>query len=333
MEILGGKLLRNETNENAMGGTELMAHRLYDSFPPEQFEEFQIIFSRVRELDESKCRILCLHDLPGDPESDAALKDGGWKRFQRLVFVSNWQMQNYQMHYQIPASKCLVMANAIEPIEPHEKPDGTIRLGYWSTPHRGLNILVPVFEALADKFDNIELDVFSSFSLYGWDQRDDIYEPVFNRCKDHSRINYHGAVDNNTLRQHLKQIHILAYPNIWVETSCLVLMEAMSAGILAVHPNLGALFETAANWTNMYQFHEDQQKHAGMFYGMMEEAIQQLNDPSTKARLSVQKTYADVFYSWPVRRLHWENFLNSSVQQEDRTMTKPDSEYFTLDIG
>lgn len=331
MEITGGKLKRNETNENAMGGTELMATRLFDSFEPEFFNEFQIVFSRLRELDASKCRLYYAHDLPGDPESDNALKDGGWKRFHRLIFVSNWQMQNFVMHYQLPFNKCMVMQNAIEPIEPHKKPEGPIRLGYWSTPHRGLNILVPVFEALAEKHD-IQLDVYSSFSLYGWDARDEHFEELFERCRNHPKINYHGALDNKALREELKQIHILAYPNTWVETSCLVLMEAMSAGIQAVHPNLGALFETAANWTSMYQFVEDQNQHANLFCAMLEEAIINYRSESTKRRLEVQKTYSDVFYSWPIRKLQWQNFLSSSVKDEDRTLEKPDSNYFHLKV-
>jgi hypothetical protein len=49
------------------GGTELMADRI-NSLPPELLSRFQIIHSRVRELDPNKKKIYVLHDLPGDPE-------------------------------------------------------------------------------------------------------------------------------------------------------------------------------------------------------------------------------------------------------------------------
>ena len=232
MEINGGKIIRNETNANAMGGSEIIATKLAERINPELLKEFQIVNSRVRDLDETKVRILLLHDLPGDPESEF-LKNGGYNKFHKLVFVSNWQMQEYIKYYNIPWSKCVVIQNFIDPIEEHKKPDDVIRLGYWSTPHRGLNILVPVFEKLCEKYDNLELDVYSSFKIYGWEERNAQYEKLFDRCRNHPKINYHGSVDNQTIREKVKGMHILAYPSIWQETSCIVLMEAMAAGLIS----------------------------------------------------------------------------------------------------
>ena len=180
---------KNELSEKAMGGTELMMERIYSSLDPELLNKFQIIPSRVRELDENKVRILYCHDLPEDPESKH-LENEGWRKFHRIVFVSNWQMQEYIRAYNIPWEHCVVMQNAITPIVNHEKKRDKIRLGYWSTPHRGLEILVPVFTKLAEKYENLELDVFSSFQLYGWKERDKQYEAVFDICKNHPKINY-----------------------------------------------------------------------------------------------------------------------------------------------
>ena len=50
-------------------------------------------------------------------------------------------------------------------------------------------------------------------------------------------------------------------------------MESMSAALLCVHSNYGALFETAANWTMMYNLHEDPHKHAQVFFSVLESAI------------------------------------------------------------
>lgn len=300
----------NEVNSKSKGGTELMMERLYSSISPELLSKFQIIPSRVRNLDPTKVRILYCHDLPHDPESHH-LANEGWKKFHRLVFVSHWQMQAYINQYNIPYSRCVVLKNAIDPIEPHEKSQGPIRLGYWSTPHRGLEILVPVFEKLAEKHDNIELDVFSSFALYGWEERDKMYEPLYDRCRAHPRIHYHGAVPNDEVRKQLANIHILAYPNIWVETSCMVLMEAMSAKCVAVHPNLGALAETGANWTNMYQFHENVNDHANIFYDAMNATLETIQDQENYATLPSAKAYADLFYNWNYRAKQWEAFLTS----------------------
>lgn len=314
---------------NAMGGTEIMKYALRDSLPQELLDEFQIFVSRVEDpMDETKVRIYWLQDLPGDPASEH-LKNGGWEKFNRLVFSSNWQMQAYINYYGIPYSKCIVMQNAIVPIPDHSKPkDGPIRLAYWSTPHRGLNILIPVFDKLCEKYDNIELDVYSSFKLYGWGERDEQFKPLFDLCENHPKINYHGAIPNEDLRKKLENTHILAYPSIWSETSCMTLMEAMSAGLLCVHSNLAALYETAANWTTMYQFQEDPNVHAGVFYNYLDYAIEDYWSESTQSRIASQQAYANVYYNWNIRKLQWEHLL-TSLLNEPRGLPAAPEKFFT----
>lgn len=318
---------------NAKGGTELMKYGLGERLDQDLLKEFQIFVSRVEEeMDETKIRIYWLQDLPGDPASDH-LKNGGWNKFHKLVFSSNWQMQAYINHYGIPWSKCVVLHNAIEPIPEHEKPnDGTIRLAYWSTPHRGLNILVPVFSKLCEKYDNIELDVYSSFKLYGWEQRDEQYEELFEQCRQHPKINYHGAIPNADLKKNLEKTHILAYPSIWTETSCITLMEAMSAGLLCVHSNLGALHETAANWTQMYQYHEDLNHHAGLFYSVLDGAIANYWDEGIQSRIASQRSYANVFYNWGVRKFQWQALMESLLD-EPRELPKSSGQEFVYRVG
>ena len=58
---------RNEVNKNAHGGSENMMEQLLEFLPDSYSDKFQIILSRVRELDEDKVRILYLHDLSNDP--------------------------------------------------------------------------------------------------------------------------------------------------------------------------------------------------------------------------------------------------------------------------
>lgn len=313
----------NEINNMAMGGTELMMNRLYKSIKPELLSKFQIIPSRVRDLEQSKVRILYCHDLPQDPESQH-LANGGWGKFHKIVFVSNWQMQQYISYYDIPWERCLVLQNAIKPIPDHDKPTDKITLGYWSTPHRGLELLVPVFEKLCEKHDNIELEVFSSFKLYGWEQRDEPFQPLYEHMKQNPKIHYHGTVKNEDIRTAIRKIHILAYPSVWIESSCLVLMEAMSGKCLPIHPNLGALYETSANWSYMYQWHEDPNKHASVFYNILDQAIETYWENDLQSRISSMKSYTDIFYNWEYRAAQWEGLLkaleNEPTKIEEKQM-------------
>jgi glycosyltransferase involved in cell wall biosynthesis len=320
-------LTKDSLSTNAMGGTERMKFGLTERIDPKLLDNFQIFVSRAEEqFDETKIRIFWAHDLPGDPASEH-LRNGGWKNYHRLVFVSNWQMQGYIQRYDIPWSKCIVLQNAIVPIEQHEKLNDKIRLAYWATPHRGLNILIPVFNKLCEKYDNIELDVYSSFKLYGWEKQDEQYMPLFDACEVHPKINYRGTVSNDVLRENLLNTHIMAYPSTWLETSCICLMEAMSAGLQCVHPNYGALVETGANWTNMYQWHEDLNQHASHFHAALDASIESLQNEGVQSRLASMQSYANVFYNWHLRAFQWEQFLESLLD-EDRALPESTAGYF-----
>jgi glycosyltransferase involved in cell wall biosynthesis len=326
---------RPEQCKNSKGGTELIQERIYNRLPRELLEKFQIWFSRYNpeKVNRDKIQILYVHDWVGDPMYDH-LKNDGWKKFNRILFVSNVQMLHFMGVYSIPWSFCLVMQNFIDPIEPDKSIEGTmdpkqINIGYWAVPRKGLQIVVPVYEKLIEKYDNILLHVTSSFGLYGWAEQDEQYANIIDKCKNHPNISYSEAINNETMRACIATYDILAYPSIFPETSCLCLMEAMSAGCICVHPNYAALFETAAGWTNMYQWHEDQSKHAGIFYNAMCATIDSLDNDEVKNRLIAQKTYADTFYTWSKREAEWLALLSVLSKNRANLIVKNDKEYFS----
>ena len=310
----GGGVEVDELSQNAMGGTEMMKYGLYDRLPEDIRDKVQIICSRVREVDEDRPTVLWLHDMFNDPESLPLRAEEQRKRFDKIVYVSNFQKTTYEMAYGIAPSEGTVLNNAIVPIEPCEKSDDEVRLIYHTTPHRGLDILVPVFEELSKHYPNLVLDVFSSFEIYGWGARDADYEHLFEKCREHPKINYHGYQPNEVVREALKKAHIFAFPSIWPETSCIAAMEAMSAGCAIVHPNFAALNETIANFGISYAFHEDVNTHANIFVGVLAAAIDQIHKPEMKNRLQFQKAYADSFYNWETRIGQWDGLLRGIVK-------------------
>ena len=311
----------NEQNKNAMGGTELMAQRIEAAIEPELLEKFQIIHSRVRELQEDKHKILVCHDLPQDPEVQH-LKDEGWKKFDKLVFVSDWQQAMYQAYLGVPYSAGVVMRNAIEPIQLTTKPGDKLRFIYHTTPHRGLDILYVVFDQLTKEYDNLELNVFSSFDLYGWESRDEKYKDLFKALEDHPNINYSKSVSNEQIREELARSHVFAYPSKWTETSCLSLIEAMSAGCACVHSSLGALPETSMGMTFQYTFSEDMQQHTNRFYTQMKDTIElYLEEDSQRLlehRLSNAKMNADRRYNMKLRSIEWNNLLEAILTDKQK---------------
>ena len=305
--IYKGNVVETELSKNSKGGTEMMRQRLLENVEGHLLENFAIHFSRPREIPSDVKNILYCHDLAEDPENKILL-DGGWKQFDRFVFVSAWQRDQYIMIFGIPYSKCSVIPNAVELryMPKTNRVVETIRFIYHTTPHRGLEILYPVFDALTREFDNIHLDVYSSFRVYGWEQRDAPYQELFNKIANHDHMTYHGSVSNGEVLDALKKSHIFLYPNIWKETSCIALIEAIKSGLICIHPNYGALTETGGIASIMYDYTEDPNTHANIAYSVAKGVLEmQKNDPkfierfTTSERLNLARNDINSFSaSW-----------------------------------
>jgi len=300
----------NEISLNSQGGTESVKRGLAERLDFELLKDFQIICSRVRHIEEDKIRVYWLHDLPEDPETNH-LKDAYSRdRFHQLVFCGNWQYSRYQLVCGVPYNtSSIVIDTPIEPAPLVEKDFSTIRLMYTSTPQRGLNILVPVFEELAKTHKNIHLDVFSSFKIYGWEQADTQYEPIYERIRNHPQMTYHGFAPNEIVKEHLLQAHIHAYPSIWLECNSRSVIEAMSSGLLCVHPNYGGLTDTSGGMNFMYQGDQDLNKHASIFYHALDHAIKRVSTDDVQQHLRLTKLYADSRYSWDRITSIWTDLL------------------------
>jgi glycosyltransferase involved in cell wall biosynthesis len=314
-EIIAGEFVRNELSKNAMGGTELMALRMVRDIDPELLKNFQIIHSRVRELRPDLKKILVFHDLPNDPEVQKFANNTEYcDQFDKLVFVSDWQLQYYNLTLGIPYSKSIVIHNGVEefPIRNKRDPLDKIRIIYHTTPHRGLEFLVPVFEELCKYHNDIELDIYSSFNIYGWGERDKQYQELFDRCTNNPRIINFGYKPNIVVRHALERADIFAYPSIWPETSCIAAIEALMAGVSVVCPNYAALPETCANFAHMYQWSEDKQEHATRFLHVLHNTINLIRD-NPELDKEFQQIYHNKVHSWNVQKQRWEQLLKSLI--------------------
>jgi glycosyltransferase involved in cell wall biosynthesis len=210
----------------------------------------------------------------------------------KVIFVSNWQQRKYVEVLKCSEEKCIVIENGIEPIEQHTKPTGTINLVYMSTPYRGLDVLLQAFQYIQDM--NVHLHVFSSMKIYGQDHEDLKYQHLYKFCKNHPKITYYGSVSHRDMINSLKEIHVIAYPSTFEETSCISVLEAMSAQCAVVCSNLGALPETTNRFANMYCYREDKLKHAEIFAQHLRQTVFDYKQQNYK----LQKEFVDYKYSW-----------------------------------
>lgn len=312
-----------------------MKRGLAQRLPEGLADDFQVICSRVREIDNDKIRIYWLHDLPQDPETNHLKDENSRSRFHKLVFCGNWQYQQYQNFLGVPYDdKSIVLETAIEPMPAVVKSADTIRLVYSSTPQRGLDILVPVFEELAKKHNNIHLDVFSSFAIYGWAEADKQFEPLYGRIRQHPQMTYHGFASNETVRDTLLKAHIHAYPSTWLECNSRSVIEAMSAGLMCVHPNYGGLADTTGGMTFMYQGDGDKNVHAGKFYHALDHAINVVNNEDMQNYLKFVKMYADSRFNWNKVAAQWRDVMTNLKNRYPSTDSrKVPSPVFSYKVG
>lgn len=313
-----------EFNSYANGGTELFVRELQSRLPENLLNEFQIICDRVTHLDENKYKILFLHNTPEQINNRNELANDRWKRFHKIVFVSYWQMEQYVKEYHIPLSHCQVLSLAIHPQKNIIKNSNEITLIYISTPHRGLDILVNVFQQLCQEYSHLRLKVFSSYDIYGQMDIQREYEKseLYQRLNENPKIDNLGFVSHSALQKELFKAHIFAYPCTWRECGCTSLLEAMSAELLCVHSSFGPLPELSAKWTMMYSFHENKEVHTRIFYQYLKRAIDTLKNEKVQKRLQEQAMYVNEFYNWETRTQEWIDFLVSLKQSTPKIIKK-----------
>jgi glycosyltransferase involved in cell wall biosynthesis len=301
-----------------MGGTELILANLKSALP-ELTDQVQIIMSRPQTIAlENKPRILWLQDLPEDPAS-APLKDPNYRsRFNRLVFCSHWQQQQYHSYLHVPFGEGVIIRNAVPrltPSFPKPKPDGKLKFLYTSTPHRGLAILANAADELAKLRQDWRLDVYSSLNLYGWHKADQRFKNLYDQLRQNPCVTYHGTVPNAAVRQACLSNHVWVYPSIYPETSCMAAQEAMMAGCLAITSNYGALPETCASWAWMFGADERPEVMADRALTLMVQAINGYDHPDLRTLLQQQSCYYQEFWSFENRLPAWQELLEAVIRE------------------
>ena len=299
----------------AAGGTELSRKWLFDRLDPELRDYFQFISSRKRNL-EDKPRLFWVHDLAQDPEVEFLKDPDKLLDFEKVLFVSHWQQYQYGVYLGVPYDHGVTIQHAIDPIPEHKKPEDKITCIYFSTPHRGLEVLLESWRLMkenlkSDAVDKAELKVFSSFDIYDRPHMDEQFRHVYQKAKGMEQVHYSGSVSNDVIREELQKTHILAYPSTYMETACICAIEAMSAKQLVVCPNLGALPETTANFAFMYGYEPSPDRHVQVHAHILARAINSYYEDGTQALLDLQGSYFNMFYDWKTRINQWTAFLTS----------------------
>ena len=301
---------------NPKGGTEILKEQLLAQLPEESLDGINLIGSICHSslVKEDKINILWQH-LSYDQPNVRLMHDRKFvDSIDYFIYVSHWQYNKFREIYKIPEYKSFVIKNATHTFDTVEKQkDNKIKLLYTSTPWRGLAVLIKSIEILNKTREDFEVDIYSSTKIYGskFDENEkDKFEVLFDKCKNTPNVNYLGYADNDSVRAAVQRAHIYAYPSIFEETSCLAVIEAMSAGCHVVTTNYGALPETCGEFATMIEFDSSGQNLIERYAETLNSVIDNYKNNLYKDDLEMQIKYYNKNYSWETRIQEWKNFLN-----------------------
>ena len=308
------RILKKINNES-LGGSENQLRLLLKHLPDESFKDINLILNNTNHdlIEKNKINVLWMQHFVNQEEAKNLGSKDYVNKLDYIVFNSNWNFEKFQYQFKIPESKSLVIKNAIEKIDFHEKPKDKINLVYHTTPWRGLIHLLKVFKRL--NLQNTELNICSSTIIYG-KKFDSIlgkkYENVFEECKNTKNVNYLGFVENNKIIELLKNMHIYSFPSIWPETSCISAIEAMAAGCEIVTSNLGALYETCTPFATFVGFDSNFDNFEKKYQKALENSIKNFWSKENQKKIRFQQEVINLTYSWTVRSKEWISFLEEA---------------------
>jgi glycosyltransferase involved in cell wall biosynthesis len=288
------------------GGTEYMARGITEKILPKvpKFNDYLCIVSPGllpsldREYYLDKQIVVWIHNMMNqlqewvietlnDPEVA--------KNIKFIIAVSEYHKQSLIREFtNVPADRFVVIPNAFEPVnfDPQKFVDvQKVKLIHASSSFRGMEVLLG---SLKDVEEDFELNIFNDFYP-------DTTGHQYAGLVDDPRVNFWGKTPRKIVSKFMSEAHIHAYPSIWEETFCLVQAEAMSAGLLCVYSDLGALPETSLGYGDMIPYIE----LSDFYYAeLLTNAIRKIkngeHDPMEQSKAIREK------FSWDQVLEHWK---------------------------
>ena len=293
-------------NHQMFGGTEYMARGVIENVLPHvpKFYNYTCIISPgklpslEREYYLDKQIVVWIHNIMGQLQDWVieTLNDPDVaKNIKFIIGVSEHHKQTLIRDFtNVPAEKFVAIPNAFEPVDfdPQKFVDvQKVKLIHASSSYRGMEVLLG---SLADVQEDFELNVFNDF------YPDATGHPFAHLAND-PRVNFWGKTPRKIVSKFMSEAHIHAYPSIWEETFCLVQAEAMSAGLLCVYSDFGALPETSLGYGLSVPYYELSDFYYAEF---LTEAIRKIkngeHDPMEQSKAIREK------YSWDQVLEHWK---------------------------
>ena len=260
---------------------------------------------QLKNLLKTNNTLFCLwtgHDT--DQNASKLLKDDKAKEMIDLyIFVSDWQRNRYIQTYNIKYKKTMVMKNGIgKPFEKYLNTDSQKvknSMAYCSIPWRGMQLLPDIYKKVNDFDESSTLNIYSGMNIYKQEDTDDV-KKIYSLFDSVKNVNVSPGVSSINLATALNSTEFLVYPNIFPETSCITVLQAMACGCIVITSDLGALKETMGGLNkyiniNLYNFNKDE--YISNFSTELIETMQYTESIKNMLRIS-NKNHIKNNYTW-----------------------------------
>ena len=161
-----------------------------------------------------------------------------------IVSPSHWAKEQLVQFLKVPKEKISVIPNGVSDKFTLSE-NKTKTFIYTSIPYKGLELLPRIIPLIQQRHPDAKFKIFSSMSLYG--NILDNYVDLYQDLKLLKNVEYSAAVDQDELIKHYQESAFFIHPNIWEETFCVSMAEAMKCGCYPIITNIGALSEVATD--------------------------------------------------------------------------------------
>jgi glycosyltransferase involved in cell wall biosynthesis len=159
-----------------------------------------------------------------------------------IVSPSHWAKEQLIKFLNVPKNKITVIPTGVSDAFTFSE-NKTKTFIHTSIPYKGLELLPAIIRRIHTRHPDAKFKIFSSMSLYG--PSNDPYIELYEDLKTIPNVEYSAAVDQEELIQHYQDAAFFIHPNIWEETFCVSMAEAMKSGCYPIITNIGALQEVA----------------------------------------------------------------------------------------
>ena len=159
-----------------------------------------------------------------------------------IVSPSQWNKEQFIKYHNVPEDKITVIPNGVADMFSYSDQKSKTMI-YTSVPYKGLEVLAQVIPRIQQHHPDVKFKIFSSMSLYG--PGPDQFLHLYDHLKKMPNVEYSEAIDREELVKHYQESAFFIHPNIWEETFCVSMVEAMRCGAYPIITNIGALAEVA----------------------------------------------------------------------------------------